>query len=194
MGRLAEARRLADANRGTTRAIEANVLGLCIYAVVALKARDPHLTQALRDLVSNAYAAGAVDLIVTAYRGSPELLAALLRDSEIAEVAGYVVARASDQPLAASMGLDMLQAIDPVFALSPREREIYALLCEGLSNSDIAQRLFISPETVKVHVRHVFDKLGIRSRTALALHAASRRAQAAPAASATNSGSSLTDG
>ena len=51
----------------------------------------------------------------------------------------------------------------------------------GFSNGEIARRLFISESTVKVHVHHVFDKLGIRSRTALVLGAAT---QAAPRASA----------
>ena len=63
--------------------------------------------------------------------------------------------------------------------LSAREREIYDLLCEGLTNSQIAKLLFISEATVKVHVQHVFDKLGIRSRTALALNAARRESRRA---------------
>ena len=91
-----------------------------------------------------------------------------------------MVARASDKALAASMGIDVLAALDPVTNLSVREREVYDLLCDGLPNDEIARRLFISPATVKVHVRHVYDKLGIRSRTALALNAASRRSHAAP--------------
>jgi DNA-binding NarL/FixJ family response regulator len=112
---------------------------------------------------------------VTSYRASPELLAALLRDPSTAERTGYVVARASDYDLAASIGIDATAVFDPVSTLSARERDVYALLCEGMPNREIATRLFISHETVKVHVRHVYDKLGIRSRTALALQAASRR-------------------
>ena len=84
--------------------------------------------------------------------------------------------------LAKSLGLDTLSVHDPVSTLSPREREVYDLLCEGLRNVEIARRLFISPATAKVHVRHVYDKLGIRSRTAIALNAASRRSHAAPTA------------
>jgi ATP/maltotriose-dependent transcriptional regulator MalT len=56
-------------------------------------------------------------------------------------------------------------ATDPVFAaLSSRERQVLALLCEGLSNMDIAQRLEISEKTVRNHVSNVFDKLGVWSR------------------------------
>jgi DNA-binding NarL/FixJ family response regulator len=90
--------------------------------------------------------------------------------------------------------LDALEALDPVSTLSEREREVYGLLCEGLSNAEIAKRLFISPSTVKVHVHHVFDKLGIRSRTAVAINAANRRSQAAPTIVDGSSAPSLSEG
>jgi pimeloyl-ACP methyl ester carboxylesterase/DNA-binding CsgD family transcriptional regulator len=48
--------------------------------------------------------------------------------------------------------------------LSPRERETLALLAGGLSNSDIAERLGISEKTVRNHLSHLFDKLGVWSR------------------------------
>ncbi len=183
LGRLDEATRLADRSLECTQAIEAVVLARCVYAVSALKKRDPHHSKEIRALMSVAWNAGAVDYIVTGYRASPDLLAALLRDAETSEKAGYIVARALDNDLSRSIGIDSTTALDPVSTLSVREREVYDFLCDGLPNGEIAQRLFISHETVKVHVRHVYDKLGIRSRTALALHAASRRSQAAPTAS-----------
>jgi LuxR family transcriptional regulator, maltose regulon positive regulatory protein len=194
IGRLEEAAAYSQEARGTTRAVEPTVLSLCIDAVRTLKGRHPEVRQALRGLVTGAFAAGAVDYVVTSYRANPDLLTALLRNPETAEETGYVVARASDQALAESLGLDVLAALDPVASLSVREREVYDLLCEGLPNGEIATRLFISPATVKVHVRHVYDKLGIRSRTALALNAASRRIHAAPTAAAGESASSKTDG
>jgi pimeloyl-ACP methyl ester carboxylesterase/DNA-binding CsgD family transcriptional regulator len=54
---------------------------------------------------------------------------------------------------------------DGAFAdLSKRERETLALLAEGLSNSEIAERLGISEKTVRNHLSHLFDKLGVWSR------------------------------
>jgi DNA-binding NarL/FixJ family response regulator len=53
----------------------------------------------------------------------------------------------------------------PMSELTSREQEVHALLSEGLTNREIAQRLFISETTVKVHVRHILEKLGARSRT-----------------------------
>jgi pimeloyl-ACP methyl ester carboxylesterase/DNA-binding CsgD family transcriptional regulator len=54
---------------------------------------------------------------------------------------------------------------DPAFeALSRRERETLALLADGLSNAEIAERLGISEKTVRNHLSHLFDKLGVWSR------------------------------
>ena len=52
-----------------------------------------------------------------------------------------------------------------VFAsLSSRERQILALMSEGLANTDIADRLAISEKTVRNHTSNIFDKLGVWSR------------------------------
>lgn len=54
---------------------------------------------------------------------------------------------------------------DPAFAsLSPREREVLALMTEGLGNAEIAERLSISEKTVRNHVSNLFDKLGVWTR------------------------------
>ena len=54
---------------------------------------------------------------------------------------------------------------DPAFAsLSPREREVLALITQGLGNAEIAGRLSISEKTVRNHVSNIFDKLGVWTR------------------------------
>ncbi|WP_181775634.1 response regulator [Amycolatopsis pittospori] len=64
---------------------------------------------------------------------------------------------------------------DPAPALSARETEIVELLAEGLINRQIAARLFISEATVKTHLVHIYDKLGVDSRAAAVAVAAERR-------------------
>jgi len=59
-------------------------------------------------------------------------------------------------------------------ALTPAEREVVRLVSEGLRNDAIARRLFIAPGTVKVHLSHIFAKLGITTRAELAAQAAAQ--------------------
>jgi len=51
-----------------------------------------------------------------------------------------------------------------VRALSPRERQVLAMMADGSSNADIAERLPISEKTVRNHASNLFDKLGVWSR------------------------------
>ncbi|HID51545.1 MAG TPA: response regulator transcription factor [Anaerolineae bacterium] len=55
--------------------------------------------------------------------------------------------------------------------LSPRQREVLACLIRGLSDRDIAQELFISVRTVQTHLTHIYNKLGVHSRTEAAVMA-----------------------
>ena len=54
------------------------------------------------------------------------------------------------------------------YGLTAREAEVLALLALGLSNQEIAERLFISPKTASVHVSNIYSKLDVESRVAAA--------------------------
>ena len=55
---------------------------------------------------------------------------------------------------------------DPLEELTPREREILALIAEGRSNQGICRALWLSPKTVETHIRGAFAKLGLREAPA----------------------------
>jgi DNA-binding NarL/FixJ family response regulator len=62
------------------------------------------------------------------------------------------------------MGLRIPREARSKTVLSPRESEVHELLAQGLTNEEIARLLYISLSTTKVHVKHIYEKLGVRSR------------------------------
>lgn len=58
---------------------------------------------------------------------------------------------------------------DITILLSRRQLEVLILVANGLTNSEIAKKLFVSPETVKQHLHHIFQKLNVKNRTQAAL-------------------------
>jgi DNA-binding NarL/FixJ family response regulator len=129
-------------------------------------------------------------LMLTVSEEEPDLYAALrvgaagylTKDVPPAELIEAVLAVARGEPrIAPAMASRMLAELgragpaappDPLEALSDRERDVLALLAEGLRNREIAERLVISEATVKTHVRHVLEKLRFRNRAEAAAFAA----------------------
>jgi DNA-binding NarL/FixJ family response regulator len=164
-----------------TRAVEPVVLIAAVDAICAIKSHDERAVDYVAALEDAAFSTGAVDLFVTAYRAAPELFAVLLRASRQRDRISALMKSARDQDLAGAAG-HPAATDDPRSRLSRRERDVYDLLCQGLTNRQIAELLFIEESTVKVHAHHIYDKLGTRSRTALAVQAAlGRRDQATSA-------------
>jgi two-component system, NarL family, response regulator LiaR len=69
-------------------------------------------------------------------------------------------------------GFDELEDATPSTTLTQREQEVLALMALGSSNREIAHELYLSIDTVKTHVRTLFQKLGVANRTQAALTAA----------------------
>ncbi len=74
----------------------------------------------------------------------------------------------ADETLALLRRLGVGQEVEGPKALTSREREVAALLADGLSNAEVADRLFISVRTAAVHVSHILTKLGMSSRAEVA--------------------------
>ena len=107
-------------------------------------------------LVQSALQAGAIGYLlkdVSADELAQAIRAAHAGRATLSPEAAQALVHAASQPPAP--GLD----------LTEREREVLALMVEGLNNTQIAARLTVSPSTVKSHVSNILSKLGVASRT-----------------------------
>ena len=108
------------------------------------------------DLIKNALEAGAI-----AY-----LLKDVSADDLVRAIRAAHAGRATLSPEAAQALVETAnQPPLPGLDLTEREREVLALMVEGLNNTQIAGRLTVSPSTIKSHVSNVLSKLGVASRT-----------------------------
>jgi DNA-binding CsgD family transcriptional regulator len=180
-GRVDEALEIVADVLGTTAAVETTVLIPAVEAVCALRggAEEP-LARAV-ELSRTAFKTGGVDILVTSYRACPELLSILLR-AEGSRQFRELIERVGDGDLAAAVGHPLATNDDRRLLLSPRELEVFELLRNGLTNREIAKLLYIEQSTVKVHAHHIYDKLGVRSRSALTVQAALERSAQATSA------------
>ena len=79
----------------------------------------------------------------------------------------------------------------PVHGLTDTERSIAGLIAQGQTNRQVASALFVTQNTVQTHVRHIFQKLGVRSRTELAARLLSTTARTATAGESSEIGTAL---
>ena len=108
-----------------------------------------------KDLVQDALGAGAISYLLKNVSGQDlveAIRAAHAGRSTLAPEAVQALIRPTTQKP------------DPGYDLTPRERDVLALLVEGLTNAEIAGRLGVSRSTVKVHVSNILSKLGVSSR------------------------------
>jgi DNA-binding CsgD family transcriptional regulator len=80
----------------------------------------------------------------------------------------------------AATGEEICDLLARAYGLTRRERQLVALVRQGLSTEQIARALCISPYTVKDHLKAIFDKTGVQSRPELVSHLAGRNAASGP--------------
>jgi two-component system, NarL family, response regulator LiaR len=116
---------------------------------------------ALTSFKEKEYVEGALEAGAVGY-----LLKDISADELVSAIRRAFVGQPSLSPEAAKVLIEKVnEPAPPGQEMTEREREILKLLVEGLSNGEIAARLFISPSTVKFHVSNVLSKLGVASRT-----------------------------
>jgi len=162
MGAVADVASLAAAAVARSTAVEVRVIAAAARAVGAQDtAQEEAECLALFDCASRL---GTWDPVVTALRCSPrfnELAASL---PTVRPVLPQLYERSNDFALARRAGIRTRSPRSPDELLSPREREVLGLMARGFRNREIANALVISESTTKVHVRHVLEKLGVRTR------------------------------
>ena len=170
-GRFEQSLALAINALESSIGVEAVINSHAAQAIVATRSNEhdqaaTHAQMSLRVAVRT----GMVESFVCAYRGFPDLIVRLLEQKANHQDLVHVLALVGDAVPDHAAESSVSQP--SILMLSAREKEVLSLLAQGLSNPEIGQALFISPVTVKVHVRHIFDKLGVKSRAAAALRAA----------------------
>jgi len=131
-------------------------------AIIALSGERPR--RAVLRTFRLAQARGHADSVVIACRARPELAIHIASDDDCRDALTDILVRSADEAVARAAGIRIPRTRRRIGVLSPRELEVYELLAQGRTNPQIAQALYISESTAKVHVKHILEKLGVRSR------------------------------
>jgi DNA-binding NarL/FixJ family response regulator len=131
------------------------------HCLLAARSGDPAQVNEYFALVLRT---GHHDAIVMGCRAYPELVRGLAQHESFQQPLRSILRNSVDGTLAKAGGLELPKVSRRPSDLSPRELEVYELIVQGRTNREIAQSLFIAESTTKVHVRHILEKLGARSR------------------------------
>src|SRR4051812_252548 len=160
-GDLDQARALAADALLASRSLEVAAIGLLAKAIAALAAEDGASASAcLTVVIENR----VWDPVVVALRAAPALGEFVADQPELRRWLQRVLSASANTSLASRLGLQVPRAAKRAGELTAREREVHELLAQGLTNEEIAKLLYISLSTTKVHVKHIYEKLGVRSR------------------------------
>jgi LuxR family transcriptional regulator, maltose regulon positive regulatory protein len=163
-----EATSLASEAEKVAGSLESSVLASAariIFAATRTKNAAPEVARWSARIIESMY----LDVLVLTVRAYPPILELLLSEDVESGPAIDALRRACVTSLTPVKQPDTEMGRDTLETLSKRELEVFELLGHGMTNREIANSLYISEVTVKVHVRHILKKLGVRSRTEAAL-------------------------
>jgi DNA-binding CsgD family transcriptional regulator len=161
-----------------SRSAEPRVV-VALAEVVIASHDDSSLEERLGSAIKIVVSTGCVDPIVTLFRARPKFAP---------KIAKFVRSDPHATAIRPKIEHWARQTSKRTGGLTAREAEILELVAGGRSNREVAQQLFISEPTVKVHLRHIYEKLGVRNRAEASARAA-RSDYAATSTEATASGS-----
>jgi DNA-binding CsgD family transcriptional regulator len=165
MGDLPAARLAIREAAETSRYAKTRDLNELADAIASLQeASDAPFTARSSEVIVRTIQAGQLDSLVLACRVYPRLAKSAVMDETVARELTNILASSNDVDIGRSAGLTMPRELRRTAGLSKRELEVYELVAQGRSNREIAKALFISESTTKVHVRHIFEKLKVRTR------------------------------
>ncbi len=156
----------ADVSLGLLQTLMENSKGTRVLILTGLRDTEVHLRSIRMGAMGVALKNSPVELLVEAIKQvhagevwldrsiMSGIIGEMLRSSKPKQVPAEVVAEANK-----------------ISALTGREREVIALLAEGLKNKRIAERMFISEATVHHHLTSIFDKLGVSDQLELVVYA-----------------------
>jgi LuxR family maltose regulon positive regulatory protein len=160
-GDAARARALTAEARLASRGVEVEALSSLADAITGLAERDTATTTARMESVIRS---GIWDPAVIALRAAPHLGKFIAGRSSWRAWLRRLLIASRDSSLATKLDLRIPREAKGASVLTPRETEVHELLAQGLKYEEIAKLLYISLSTTKVHVKHIYEKLGVRSR------------------------------
>jgi ATP/maltotriose-dependent transcriptional regulator MalT len=161
LGRFEQADDQAEHARGLSCGLDTRAL---LTAATAIRAAVRNETARCVEAYEEIAELGMTYVLPLAWRARFEVAEVLLESHRSRDSVLGLLFAANDTAIARRSGISVPRAPSRRLGLSAREQDVCELLADGRTNQEIAEMLFISLSTTKVHVKHILEKLGVRSR------------------------------